>query len=194
MIIRVTGADIETTGLEQEKGHKIIEMAFMLYSYNTDNGDIKGLGKYIQRVYPDHPISSKSQAVHGISIDDLTGEPLWEDEVADKVAKILKQTDLFVAHNVDFDATFLSAELARVDKMVPDIETFCTMKEGRFAKYDGSVPSLRALCECFDISYDLTAAHAAEYDISQTMKCFFLGLKQGYFKLPVIFTETKEAA
>jgi len=193
MKINITVGDIETTGLDQEKGDRIIEIAFLMYAFDTETGKIEGLGKYTQRVYPDKAISAKAQSIHNISIDDLIGSPLWED-VAGQVAKHLTDTDLFVAHNSDFDAPFLSNELLRVGIAIPDIEIFCTMKEGRFATYDGAVPSLRVLCGCFGIKYDLSEAHAALYDTAQTAKCFFLGLKQGYFKLPEIFTTIEEVA
>ncbi len=188
MIYRVTGADIETTGLHQEKGDRIIEIALLVYSYNTKTGESKPLGKYVQRVYPDKAVSAKAQAIHHISIDDLIGQPLWED-VAGKVNKILRVSDVLVVHNTDFDCPFIAGELVRVGELVPEVETFCTMREGRFATYDGSVPSLRSLCSCFGFNYDVKMAHAAEYDVAIMMRCFFEGLKQGFYKFPEITIE-----
>lgn len=183
-LINITVTDIETTGLEQEKGDRIIEIACLLYGYDTDTGNIKGLGKYVQRIYPDRAIGAKAQAIHGISIDDLVGMPLWED-VAPQVANILDRTDLLVGHNIEgFDGPFIANELVRVGLYVPNVELFCTMDNGRFATYDGSVPSLRALAKCFGMDYDQKQAHGAEYDTALTAKCFFMGLRQGYYQLP----------
>lgn len=184
--------DIETTGLEQERGHRIIEAAFLLYTYNLTTGEIKPLGKYVQRINPNRSIDAKAQAVHKISIDDLMGEPVWED-VVDKTVKILDKADLLVCHNVAFDGPFIANEIIRVGRQVPQIETLCTMDQGRFATFDGSVPSLRKLCECFGFAYDLSKAHGALYDIELTARCFFTGLRQGYYQLPDFNTLEKAA-
>ena len=192
MVKTIGFLDLETTGLEQEKGHRIIEMAFLLYSYNLATSEIKPVGKYIQRVNPNRAIDAEAQRVHKISINDLMGEPLWE-EVVDKVVRVLNKIDLLVAHNMNFDGPFIANEVIRVGRVVPNIETFCTMDKGRFATFDGFVPSLRRLCECFDIHYDVNKAHGAEYDISLTAACFFKGVKQGYYKLPNL-NKLEEAA
>jgi len=192
MKITIIGADIETTGLEQEKGERIIEIAMLKASYDTETQTFKLLGKYAQKFNPDMRISTKAQEVHGISIDDLTECPLWEEK-AGEIAKILNYCDLFVAHNVAFDASFIVGELLRVGIEPRDIKTFCTMDNGRFATWDGSTPSLRKLCQALDITYDVSKAHGAEYDIALTMRCLFLGLKKNLFKLPENLT-MKEAA
>lgn len=175
--------DLETTGLEQSKGHRIIELAFLLYSYDQDTGEQKPIGKFVQRVNPDRAIDAKAQAVHKISINDLMGEPLWED-VVDKVVKVLSRINMLVCHNAEFDGNFIAGEILRVGRKLPNPELFCTMDEGRFATYDGFPPSLRKLCECFGITYDLSKAHGAEYDILLTAKCFFMGLQRGVYNLP----------
>lgn len=175
--------DLETTGLEQSEGHRILELAFLLYSYDLNTGDIRPIGKYVQRVNPNRSIDAKAQAVHKISIDMLMGEPLWE-AVVDKVVKVMGKINLLVAHNMGFDGPFVANEIERVGRVVPNMETFCTMDEGRFATFDGFPPSLRKLCECFDLEYDLSKAHGALYDIELTAKCFFLGLKSGAYVLP----------
>lgn len=191
--IIINFADLETTGLDQSKGHRIIEVSFLLYSYCLNTGSVKPIGKYIQRINPNRSIDAKAQAVHHISIDDLMGKPVWED-VVDKVVKVLKRTDLLVAHNIGFDAPFIANEILRVGRELPECETFCTMDEGRFATFDGFPPNLRKLCDCFDVEYDLSKAHGAEYDTMVMAKCFFLGLEQGYYKLPDIFKLELEKA
>ena len=190
--INVCFLDLETTGLEQERGHRIIEMAFLLYSYNLATKERKPLGKYIQRINPNRSIDVKAQAVHKISINDLMGKPLWED-VVDKAVKVLNKTDLLVCHNIGFDGPFIANEIIRVGRCVPQVETFCSMDSGRFATFDGSVPSLRKLSECFGFEYSQSKAHGALYDTLLLSKCFFAGLDGGYFKLPD-FKQLEQAA
>ena len=191
--IIISFLDLETTGLKQEEGHRIIELAFLLFSYDLNTHEKKAIGKYVQRVNPNRSIDAKAQAVHHIAINDLMGEPTWE-EVVDKVVKVLIKTDLLVAHNINFDAPFIANEILRVGRKLPECETFCTMDEGRFASFDGFPPSLRKLADCFDIKYDLTKAHSALYDISLTAQCFFLGLERGYYQLPTNFNQLEDAA
>jgi DNA polymerase-3 subunit epsilon len=183
VVIKIGFIDTETTGLDQSAGHRLIEIAVLIYTYNTDTGEHKPVGKWVKRINPDRPIDAKAQSIHKISINDLMGEPLWED-VVDEFVKVLKKVDLLVAHNMAFDGPFIVGEIARVGRQVPDMEVFCTMDKGRFATFEGFPPNLRKLCDCFDIEYDLDKAHGALYDILLTAQCFFKGLAGGYYQLP----------
>lgn len=179
----IAGTDTETTGLSQEDGHRIIEIAIAMYQ--TDDGlSFRKLGKtWVQRINPMRAIDPGAQAVHGISSADLKGCPEW-DAVAPKVHKFLSHTDLLVAHNVEFDAPFIALELARLGYDVPNFDVFCTMKEGRAATAMGKLPSLSELAWALGYNYDTSEAHAADYDIDLTMDCFFKGLKEGLYHLP----------
>lgn len=179
----VAGTDIETTGLSQEDGHRIIEIAIAMYQ--TDNGvDFRKLGKtWTQRINPMRAIDPGAQAVHGIGSADLKGCPEWE-EIAPKINKFLSHTDILVAHNVEFDAPFIALELVRAGFDMPQFDYFCTMQNGRQATAMGKQPSLAELAWAFGLTYDTSEAHAADYDIDLTMDCFFRGLKQGVFHLP----------
>ncbi len=189
----ITGCDIESTGLSQEDGHRIIEIAISMYQ--TENGvDFSKLGKtWVQRINPMRSIDAGAQAVHGISAADLKGCPEW-DEVAPKVHKFLKHTDVFVAHNVGFDAPFIALELARIGLDVPNFEVFCTMENGRQATAMGKLPSLAELAWAFGEVYDTGSAHAADYDIDLTMSLFFKGLQSGAFVVPKLKELTDKAA
>lgn len=190
MTLIVTGCDLETTGIDAEKGAQIIEIGLAIYG--TNNGvDFKKLSKtFLRRCMPTVPIEKGAYNVHGISLDDLKGEKSWL-EIAPTVSKILARTDVFVAHNVAFDAPFLVTELLRAEQPMPDLFTFCTMENGRTATALGKLPNLGELCWAFDVDYDADTAHAADYDIERTMQCFFKGLKAGRFNVPLI-TELRE--
>lgn len=193
MTLIVAGTDIESTGLSQEDGHRIIEIAISMYK--TENGiDFRKLGKtWVQRINPMRTIDAGAQAVHGISLADLKGCPEWE-EVAPKVHKFLSYTDVLVAHNVRFDAPFVALELARVGFDIPDFDTFCTMENGRQATAMGKLPSLAELAWAFGEVYDTSSAHAADYDIDLTMGLFFKGLKAGAFTVPKLQELAAKAA
>lgn len=184
----ILGIDLETTGLDVAKGDQIIEVGIVKVEYDTVTGDYKSLGKFVQLIDPTVTITAAAQNIHHISIYDVEGKPTWK-EIGPKVHKIISQADLIVAHNAQFDIGFLDVEFYRIGLEIPEVEVFCTMENGRFATFEGKIPNLRVLCEAFDIEYDLSKAHGAEYDIILTLKCFFLGIKGGYYKLPTTLLE-----
>ena len=196
MKYRIAGLDTETTGLDPEKGHKLIEVGINLYE-TTDGKSFRKMGRtWTQRIKPGRSIDAAAQAVHGISLADLESAPML-DEVAPKIHKLLSAADLLVAHNANFDVPFIVYEFANVGLECPDLEVFCTMENGRAATAMGKLPNLGELCWAMDVDYNPDEAHAADYDIDRTMECFFRGLKRGLFTVPHMndrFAKLKEVA
>ena len=141
------------------------------------------LDNWTQRIDPQRAIDPDAQRVHGISYADLVGCPTW-DAIAPEIARRMGEGDLLVAHNMGFDGPFLAAELIRVGLKAPDVLAFCTMEGARWACPDGKLPKLAELCFALGVEYDHAKAHAADYDVSVTMDCFFRGLKRGFYELP----------
>lgn len=172
------GIDIETTGLKQEDGERIIELC--LITYDMDDPERKPILNYTQRINPRKAINARAQMVHGIALSDLAREPLWSD-VAPTISDHLFDVDILIAHNMAFDGPFVAAELVRADQDIPDIQSFCTMEEGRWSTATGKKPSLRELCFACEVEYIPEEAHRAEYDVLKMMDCFFIGLDQGFY-------------
>lgn len=177
----IIGLDTETTGLKQEDGHRIIEIA--LLTYDLDTCALKDT--WIKRIDPQRPIDPKAQEVHGIAYTDLIGCPTWE-EIAEEVARRMSSADLLVAHNMGFDGPFIGAELVRVGQKVPDVHALCTMENARWACPDGKLPKLGELCFALGVPYDTSKAHSASYDVEVMMSCFFKGLSRGFYELPKV--------
>jgi DNA polymerase-3 subunit epsilon len=184
----IAGFDTETTGLDQAKGHRIIEVAAILY--NLDTGD--RVGKFVQRINPQRPIDPGAQAVHGISFEDVSSCPVWDD-VAPKLVKILNRCDAIVAHNGEsFDMPFLNAELNRVGIAGVRTPLVDTMVQGRWATPMGKFPNLGELCFACGVNYDPEKAHAADYDVEVMMQSFFTGYRRGFFTVPLTKLEEIE--
>ena len=181
MGLKLIGLDTETTGLHQEKGHRIIEIAMLTYDLDTQKCE----DTWIQRIDPQRPIDPDAQAVHGIAYTDLVGCPTWED-LAPEIARRMGSADLLIAHNMGFDGPFIAAELIRAGLKVPDVHALCTMENARWACPDGKLPRLGELCFALGVEYDTAKAHGAEYDVSVMMDCFFRGFKRGFYKLPMV--------
>lgn len=176
----ITCLDTETTGVDQQKGDKIIEIALLDYDLESQ----RLVRRYVQRIDPDRPIDPSAQAVHGISNEMLLGCPKWED-VADEIHAQLSASQLLVAHNFNFDGPFIAGELLRVGKTVPLVGSYCTMENGRWATFNGKSPKLGELCFALDVMYDPSVAHAADYDTEVLAECLFKGMERGFFKLPL---------
>lgn len=179
-MIIVGGLDIETTGLSQEEGHRIIEFGISLYDADTRANK----GALIQRINPERSIQAEAQRVHGISYEELIDEPKWET-VASKIARVIGSCKYIVAHNgLGFDLPFVRNELMRVGVAMPEVILIDTMLDARWATPMGKLPSLKELCFALEVDYDVALAHSARYDIDTMMKCFWRGLDLGFFKLP----------
>lgn len=171
-----TGLDIETTGLKQEEGHRIIEVCARVY---RDGALVKNFNR---RINPHRPIDKKAQEVHGISIDDLRGCPNWE-EVAPDLAKLMSISDVVVAHNGRFfDFPFILGEFIRIGVDLDNVPIiFDTMEEAPWATFNGKKPSLREFCMSMGVDYDPSKAHAAEYDVDVMMQAYFRAKEIGRF-------------
>jgi DNA polymerase-3 subunit epsilon len=175
----IIGLDTETTGLKQEKGAKIVEIALLTYDLVTR----KLLDTWVQRIDPQQPIEAGAQEIHGIAYTDLIGCPTWED-LAPEIYRRMTEANLLVAHNMGFDGPFIAAELLRVGQEVPDVCSVCTMENGRWACPEGKYPRLEELAFALGVPFNASEAHGAEYDVSVMMECFFRGLDRGFYEIP----------
>lgn len=179
-MVLIGGLDIETTGLSQEDGHRIIELGISLYDVKTREHK----GALVQRINPERSIQAEAQRVHGISYEELVDEPTWS-EVASKLSRVIGSCKYIVAHNgLGFDLPFVRNELMRVGVEMPEVILIDTMLDARWATPMGKLPSLKELCFSLEVDYDPDLAHSARYDIDVMMQCFWKGLDLGFFQLP----------
>ena len=182
-MITVTGIDLETTGFNAEDGHRITEIAMVIQRYDPATKLFTPVGQFSRLVNPKRSIPELIQRITHITPDMVRECPIWE-EVAPTVAKIIRATDLFVAHNAEFDSTFLGYELLRVgERLSPHTQVFCTMENGRFATPMGKPPKLAELCHSLGVEFDSNAAHRAIYDTDRMMRALNEGVVKGYFNL-----------
>jgi DNA polymerase III subunit epsilon len=101
--------DTETTGLDPQEGHRLIEVGCV----ELDNR--MPTGRFFHRyLNPDREVPSAAIAIHGISAEFLADKPRFSD-IADELLAFLGEAPL-VAHNAMFDLAFLNAELERSGK------------------------------------------------------------------------------
>ena len=151
--------DTETTGLDPQQGHRIIELA----AVEVVNRRLTGsrLHHYIN---PEREIDAGAQAVHGISLESLQSKPLFA-EIAREFLAFVTGAEL-VIHNAPFDLGFLDRELGmlemgRVKDVCPHVvDTLVMAKE----LHPGQRNNLDALCKRYDVDNANRTLHGALLD------------------------------
>lgn len=187
----ITGIDLETTGFNAEDGHRITEIAMVVNRYDPVSKQMTNVGKFHRLVNPKRIIPADIQRITSITPDLVKDCPSWE-EIASSVGKIIRATDIFVAHNAEFDSVFLAHELLRVgETLSPHTQVFCTMENGRFATPMGKCPKLVELCTALGVEFDSDAAHRADYDTAKMMEALEIGINLGYYDLSSVVSDVK---
>ncbi|HEY5645333.1 MAG TPA: exonuclease domain-containing protein, partial [Pseudomonadales bacterium] len=106
--------DTETTGLSTAQGHRIIEIGCV----ELVNRRLTGR-EYHRFLNPEREIDEGAERVHGISIQDLQGQPRFAD-IAEEFLDFIRGSEL-VIHNAEFDVGFLDHELALMNHQSPEM-------------------------------------------------------------------------
>ncbi len=118
----ITVFDLETTGLDPKRGHRIIEIA----GVRIEGGKIQSESPFISLVNPEREIPSEAKQVHKISDEEVAKAPTI-DAVLPKFLDFAKGSLLF-AHNAQFDMGFLAVEKHYCWGYVDIPECCCTMR------------------------------------------------------------------
>ncbi len=152
--------DTETTGLEPEQGHRIIEVGCVELVDRRQTG--RNFHQYLQ---PDREIDARAEEVHGISNAFLVDKPRFPDILPD-LLDYLGGGELII-HNAPFDVGFLNSELTRAGAGWGRIEDYCgitdTLELAR-RLHPGQRNSLDALCARYRIDNSRRDKHGALLD------------------------------
>jgi DNA polymerase III subunit epsilon len=138
--------DLETTGLDPRKGHKIVEIGCIEVINRVRTEKIFHL--YID---PEREMPEQAFRVHGISAQFLRGKPKFH-EIAQGFLDFIGEDSKLIAHNASFDIGFLNHQLG--DLGHPSIDKSRVIDTLYLARknFPGSPASLDALCKRFNIS------------------------------------------
>ena len=160
MIKKLIVLDTETTGLEVEQGHRIVEVGAVALA-DRKRTDLH----FHSYLNPQRAIDEEAEKVHGLSLERLTNEPEFA-EIAESFLEFVEGS-ILVIHNAAFDLGFLNAELKRVSSTYPTLEEICdvedTLQMAR-NKFPGQRNSLDALANRFEISGYDRSFHGALLD------------------------------
>ena len=152
--------DTETTGLEVEQGHRIIEVGAVTLE-DRKRTDLH----FHSYLNPQRSIDEEAEKVHGLSMERLANEPEFS-EIAENFLEFV-EGNVLVIHNAGFDLGFLNAELKRASSNYPALEEICEIEDTLVmarSKFPGQRNSLDALANRFEISGYDRSFHGALLD------------------------------
>ena len=165
--------DTETTGLEHESGHRIIEIAC-----------VEVIGRRLTQrnlhfyLNPEREIDAAATQVHGLTLEDLRDKPRFAD-IADQLLAFCEGAEIII-HNAGFDIGFIDAELARLGKgpfrscCGGIVDSLALAKE----QFPGKRNNLDALCERLMVPNAHRKVHGALLD-AELLAEVYLGLTRG---------------
>jgi DNA polymerase-3 subunit epsilon len=166
--------DTETTGLEPEQGHRIIEIGCVELVNRRKTG--RRFHRYLR---PDRLIDRAAQDVHGITDAFLAQQPRFA-EIVDELLEFVSGAEL-VIHNAAFDIAFLDAELQRLPGPARRMSDLCsvidTLPLAR-QMHPGQRNSLDALCKRYDVDNSHRELHGALLD-AQILLDVYLAMTGG---------------
>lgn len=157
MTTREIVLDTETTGLDPNAGHRLVEIACVELVNHLPSG--RTFRRYVN---PERDMPSDAQAVHGLTAEFLAGHPVFASVVAEFLEFIGDAR--LVIHNAEFDLKFVNAELARLG--FPPLVARRAVDTVQLArrKFPGAAASLDALCGRFNIDNSSRTVHGALLD------------------------------
>ena len=166
--------DTETTGLEPEKGHRIIEIGCVELKDRRKTNRI-----FHHFLNPEREIEDGAYEMHGISREDLQGKPVFKD-IAREFIEFIRDGEIII-HNAPFDAGFIDMELSRLGKQWGALGDYCQIIDTLLMArelHPGQRNSLDALCLRYQVDNSQRDLHGALLD-AQILLDVYLAMTGG---------------
>lgn len=178
--------DTETTGLEPEAGHRVIEIGCVEMFNRRKTG--RTFHRYLR---PDREVDWGALQVHGITNEFLAQQPRFAD-IVDELIEFIGGAELII-HNAAFDVAFLDAELRRLPGPPKAVARLCSVLDTlplARRMHPGQRNSLDALCKRYGVDNSRRELHGALLD-AQILLDVYLAMTGGQTAL--ILGEESEA-
>lgn len=155
IVQQIAVVDIETTGLSP-KSHRVVEIAIVVYDPVADRivGEIETL------INPNRNIPFEATEIHGLTPEHVSLAPTF-DEISSWLAEML-DGKLVVAHNAQFDVSFLNAEFLRAGTDFQIDNSACTYR----------MTGLSLKGACLELDYVNTQPHSALGDARAALEIY----------------------
>ena len=149
--------DTETTGLNPEEGHRVLEIGAVEIVHQAVTGRV-----FHRLINPERDIPQDAARVHGHTIATLKDKPVFANIVDEFLAFI--GDSALVIHNAEFDMRFVNAELAKLGREPIGMERVVDTLALARRKHPGQPNSLDALCDRYRIDRSRRVRHGALLD------------------------------
>ncbi len=150
--------DTETTGLDPAQGDRLVEIGCIEMVNRFPTGKV-----FHHYLNPDRDMPEAAFRIHGLSIDFLKDKPRFVEVVEELIVFIGDDAQL-VAHNAQFDLSFLNAELERVGKLPVSRDRLVDTLMLARRKHPGGSNRLDDLCVRYRIDNSRRTKHGALLD------------------------------
>jgi DNA polymerase-3 subunit epsilon len=150
--------DTETTGLDPNQGHRLVEVGCVELLNRIPTG-----ATFHAYLNPDRDMPAEAFAIHGLSAEFLKGHKRFGDIVDEFLAFIGDDTPL-VIHNASFDHGFLCAELKRAQRALITRERLVDTLAMARRKHSAGPYNLDAMCAKYGIDNSRRTKHGALLD------------------------------
>jgi DNA polymerase III subunit epsilon len=178
--------DTETTGLDPEQGHRIIEVGCVELINRRVTGQ-----RFQRYLNPEREIDEGAAAVHGKRLADLAREPRFA-EIANELLEFITGAELII-HNAPFDIGFLDKELSRLPGERRTVGAVCRVLDTlALARelHPGQRNSLDALCKRYSVDNSRRELHGALLD-ANILADVYLAMTGGQSALALAEAPTK---
>jgi DNA polymerase-3 subunit epsilon len=149
--------DTETTGLDPNQGHRLVELGCVELINRIPSG-----ATFHRYLNPERDVPAEAFAIHGLSAEFLRDKPRFI-EIADEFLAFIGDAPL-VIHNASFDHGFLCAELKRVERALILRERLVDTLAMARRKISAGPYNLDALCKHYRIDNSRRTKHGALLD------------------------------
>lgn len=167
----ITVFDLETTGLDPHKGHRIVEIA----GVRIENGIIQEERPFSSFVNPERNIPWEAKQINHIKDEDVIGAPTIMTVLPEFLS--FAQGSILVAHNAQFDMGFLEVEKEFCWGYLDLPECLCTMRLSQNLYPTAFRHNLDVISERFALPLPLDR-HRALPDVIQTAKVLLKMMEQ----------------
>lgn len=182
MTMRQVVLDTETTGLDVNQGHRIIEIGAVELVDRRISGR-----QFHEYLNPERDIEDGALEVHGITREFLADKPKF-DEIVDDFLKFIDGAELII-HNAEFDLGFLNAELGLHNPPMPPLSLEESVIDTLHIARDlhpGQRNNLDALCKRYEIDNSGRSLHGALLD-AEILADVYLAMTGGQTDLSLSF-------
>ncbi len=170
--------DTETTGINPQEGHRIIEIGCV----EMFNRRLTGNNFHIY-LNPDRFIEQEAINIHGITNEFVADKQRFRD-IAQQFFDYVQGAEL-VIHNAAFDVGFINHEFKLLAEPLPPVDSVCaildTLKLARDL-HPGQKNNLDALCRRYDIINSHRTFHGALLD-AEILADVYLAMTGGQVSL-----------